>query len=697
MLRIFVFAILFLFTNLAKTQTYELFLDDFNNNEKAWVEQSTVDASSKVENGVYYMAHNRANTSWRFWQPVKLSTTKDYYIETSIRQISGENNLGYGLLWASSFWDNSFNFLISSNGYYSIYIYKNGQYLQLIDWTPAKSIKPSGKFNVLRIWRKNDNLHFLINGSEVLKLKHPGFMGINHGFVLQSNIEIQADYFSIFQQPEAINLIDNAVNGYQRENMGTDINTSSSEIAPVISPDGKTLYFGSTNPNGNAGAFGTYDVWYTELNADGTWTKAQRMPAPINNDGDNLVISVSPDGNTLLLEGLYNAQGGNISDDGISLSHRTKFGWSVPQKVSIKNYYNKNEYESFCPSADGKTLIMSLQRDDTYGYKDLYVSFRNADGSYTEPKNMGKVLNTFGNEGTPFLAPDGKTLFFYSDAHNGFGSADIFMSKRLDDTWLKWSEPKNLGPEINTKNWDTYYSIAAQGNYAFLVSSENSIGNEDIFVIKVPESIKSDPVVLISGKVLDANTKQPIEAEIRYENLANGKEMGIARSNPRTGEYKIILPYGYNYGYRAEAKDYVADNENIDIRKAGNYTEIIKNMYLKPIAVGETFTLNNVFFVQNSSSLLETSHPELNRLVDFLKSNPTIEILLEGHTETGGKPENLLKLSEERVEAVKQYLISKGISAQRLTGKGYGGTKPVVTSGTDQTANRRVEFKIVKK
>jgi len=697
MLRIFLFAIVTSLSVLSEAQTYELFREDFNNNYAAWTEMNTADATSKVANGVYAMSHTRNNTSWRFWQTVRLSEDKDFYIEASMKQVSGPDNFGYGLIWASNYWDNSFNFLISSNGDFSLYVYRKEQYFQLVDWTKISGVKEIGKYNVLRVWRKKDQLHFLVNGKEVFKMKCPPFMGMNHGFVLQSNIEVAADYFSIFQQPEAINLIDNAVNGYKRENMGDGINTAVSEIAPVISPDGKTLYFGTTNPNSNSGPLGTYDVWFSELIADGTWSKAQRMPSPINNDGDNLVISVSPDGNTLLLEGLYNAQGGTISDEGISISHRTKSGWSVPQKITIKNYYNRNEYESFCPSADGKVLILSVERDETIGNKDLYVSFRNNDGSFTEPKNMGNVLNTFGNEGTPFLAPDGKTLFFYSDTHNGFGSADIFMSKRLDETWLKWSEPKNLGPEMNTKNWDTYYSISAQSSYAFLVSSENSIGNEDIFMIKIPESIKSDPVVLISGKVLDANTKQPIEAEIRYENLANGKEMGIARTNPRTGEYKIILPYGINYGFRAESKGYVADNENIDLKKTGNYNEIIKNMYLKPIAVGETFALNNLFFIQNSSTLIETSHPELNRLVEFLKSNPSIEILLEGHTETGGKPENLIKLSEERVEVVRLYLIGKGIAATRITGKGYGGTKPIVASGTDQSANRRVEFKIMKK
>jgi outer membrane protein OmpA-like peptidoglycan-associated protein len=342
---------------------------------------------------------------------------------------------------------------------------------------------------------------------------------------------------------------------------------------------------------------------------------------------------------------------------------------------------------------------MSVKRKDVIGDKDMYVSFIKPDGTYTAPKNMGNVINTFMGEGTPFIAPDGKTMYMYSEGFPGFGSADIYVTKRLDETWLNWSTPKNIGEPANTADWDTYYTVSAKGDFAYLVSTADAIGGSDIFMIQLADEAKPDPVVLLSGKVLNAKTNLPIAANIDYEDLATGKKLGVARSNPATGEYTIVLPYGKNYGVRAYAENYISVNENFDFTQIKEYQELTKNLYLSPIEVGQLVKLNNVFFVQGKAILTNESYPELDRLVDLMKNNPKMEIRLEGHTESGGNRNEklLVQLSQERVQSVKEYMKEHGIAGERITGIGYGGSKPLVTGEVDQTQNRRVEFVITKK
>ncbi len=673
-----------------------LFRDDFDNNKNSWRTLNDKEAAAKINGGYYHLAHKRSSVSWRFWRAINIDTRKDFVIEARMKQTRGVDNYGYGIVWGASGWANSFNFTISSNGMFTVGGYDNKKYLTIKKWTSSSKINKMGLHNNLSIHKRGIMLHFYINGSQVYSMIFRKFHGVNTGFILGRDMNVSVDYVVIKQDKAKIDIVKNSGTGADKKNMGIEINSPYSEIAPIISPDGKTLYVARQNHPSNYGSKKLYDIWYSTKNEDGTWTKLKNIGKPLNNDGDNLVISITPDGNTLLLEGLYNSSGGYISDDGISISHKTFRGWSIPKQVRIRNYYNRDEYESFCPSADRKVLIMSVHRDDTHGLKDLYVSFRQSDGTYSKPKNMGARINTQYNDGTPFLAADNKTLYFYSYGHPGYGSADIFVSKRLDNSWTNWSKPKNIGPKINSSEWDTYYSVSAKGDYAYLVSSKNSYGNEDVFHIKLKEEEKPDPVVLIYGKVLDKKTGKPIGANISYENLMTKKEAGIASSNPRTGEYKIVLPYGYQYGFRAIAKKYLSVNENINLIKFKKYIEIKQNLYLAPLEVGTVIKLKNVFFIQASSVLIKTSYPELDRLFDIMKRNPTLIIELGGHTETGGRQENLIRLSNDRVNAVKRYLVNKGIDSERIIGKGYGGTKPLVVSG-NQSINRRVEFKILKK
>jgi outer membrane protein OmpA-like peptidoglycan-associated protein len=503
-------------------------------------------------------------------------------------------------------------------------------------------------------------------------------------FLTVSFLSIFSIQFSAFSQ------------SIKKENLGNGVNTKYSEHWPVISPDGRTLYFLREGDPNNLAESG--DIWSSNLQNDGTWLLARHIGKPLNTIDGGSVCSVSPDGNTLLLLGFYN-QSGRINYDGFSLSHKTKDGWSFPLGVVIKNFYNDNNHWSGYLSNDGKKLFMGIQRTDSYGECDLYVSFLQSNNVWTEPMNLGPVINTKEMEEDAFLAADNVTLYFESKGHGGFGGFDVFMSKRLDDTWKNWSTPINLGNTINTIEDDQEYYITAKGDYAYFASSDNSFGELDIFRIKLPEKVKPKPVVLIYGKVLNVKTNEPIEAEIKYENLSSGVEAGIANSNPNDGSYKIILPYGKNYGYSAKANGYYSISENINLEKLSEYKEIEKNLYLAPIEVGEVVRLNNVFFDFNKYKLKPESYSELDRVVKFLTDYPTIEIELSGHTDNIGTYEYNQKLSENRVNAVAEYIFSKGVQRNRIIVIGYGETQPADTNESEEgrQKNRRVEFKILKK
>jgi OmpA-OmpF porin, OOP family len=502
-----------------------------------------------------------------------------------------------------------------------------------------------------------------------------------------------------------INVAENVHVG-PRENLGPNVNSIYDEVLPVISPDGKTLYVDRKNHPQNYRKAGARldsnnidNIWYSTQDASGNWMPLQNIGPMLNNGFGTFVASVTPDGNTLLLGGRYEPKGNEGTGAfGLWLTHRIAEGWSYPQKVQVDDYYTDAAYVEFCLSNDGRTIILSLDRKDSYGGKDLYVSFLQPDGTWSAPKNLGPDVNSAADEATPFLASDGKTLYFASDGFAGYGSMDMFISRRLDSTWQHWSEPENLGPQLNTPGWDAYYTIPASGEYAYFVSTENSFGMGDIFRVKLPEELRPRPVVLVSGNVLDAKTGKPVMAEIKYENLETGKEIGSARTSPGTGAYKITLPAGANYGYRAEAPGYAPVSQNLDLTNANAYQELQRDLTLIPLETGETVRLNNIFFETAKADLRPESFTELDRVVTMLNQNPNMEILIGGHTDNVGSPASNVQLSAARASAVDVYLVSKGISNTRLRTKGYGESKPVATNDTEagRQQNRRVEFTIVK-
>lgn len=491
----------------------------------------------------------------------------------------------------------------------------------------------------------------------------------------------------------------------QLENLGGNINSPYDELAPVISPDGQTIYF--IRGDSASGKSKVYKIWFSERKDD-TWSMAKEMPSPFNlKPGVNTVYSVTPDGNMLLVLGSQTDNG--FTGGGLSFIQRVKEGWGAPQKVEIKGYDEMQRGDSgmdFDPTAsqkqhiatgflanDGKTLLLSFYQGEEFG-NDLFVSFL-SNGVWSRPKDLGDKINTESSEITPFLASDGVTLYFSSDRG---GNADIYVTKRLDRTWRIWSTPVKLAPPVNSDAWEAYYSIDAKGEYAYMVSYKDTVGKGDIVRVKLTKENRPDPVVLVTGTAFDGKSKAPIAATIQYEILPGGESAGIARTAPTDGKYKIVLPYGKLYSFRAEAPGYIPVSQNLDLVKVSEYKEVVQDLSLIPIEIGQTIRLNSIFFDYNKKGLREESYPELQRVVDILKDNEKMEIEVSGHTDDKGDAKYNMTLSEDRANAVKQFLIAHGVHSSRLTAKGYGKTKPSAPNTTEagRQQNRRVEFTILK-
>ena len=484
-----------------------------------------------------------------------------------------------------------------------------------------------------------------------------------------------------------------------KENLGKGVNSKTGEVAPVITPDGKTLYFTRLGHDLNKGKNKAQDVWFSKVQTDGTWGESENINEPINTAENNAVTTISADGKSIYVLNIYMPDG--TLRQGLSVSKRNKLGWELPKEVKISDYYNKEKVVEFSLAPNGKVLVMSCERMDSFGSRDLYVSFLTNE-LWSKPLNMGVNINTAEDEGSPFIAADSKTLYLSTAGFPGYGKNDIFLTKRLDSTWTNWSEPENIGDLINTSKWDGYFTIPASGEHAYFSSDELSIGKEDIFRIKLFPSIRPDPVAIISGTVINAFDKKTISAEVVMELLNDSTvtDKIVAEFDPETGEYKMVVPLKKAYSLNASKKGFISISENLDLSKDRRFREIKKNISLIPIKEGQTMVLNNLFFNQSKFDILFSSHPELNRIIKLMQEYPTMQVIIEGHTD--GSDENMIlnvKLSQERANEVKKYLVEKGqIDTKRIQTKGWGQSKPIASNATEETRkkNRRVEFTILK-
>lgn len=477
-------------------------------------------------------------------------------------------------------------------------------------------------------------------------------------------------------------------------NLGNTVNTISDDMMPQINPSGNRMYFTSERKGGfdNFEEENDYgqDLYYTEYSASG-WGKPQLLPAPINTNGNDGTSTFSADGQQMV----YVKCGEENSVGGCDLFTSTLNGssWTIPKNLG--NVLNSEDWDSQPSlSADGNTLYFVTSREGTYdGSMDIYVTKKDKYGLWGPPQNLGGVINTPFGEKSPYIAPDGKTLYFSSEGHAGYGEYDIFVSVLEDG---KWSTPINLGAPLNSAGRDTYFTISASGEEAFFASDRDG-DNLDIYSVKIPEALRPKPSVIVKGVVTNAKNNAKIDAWILVEDLTTGELIATTKSNSVSGEYLVVLPSGKNYSVSANKEGFFFYSNSFNVPNESKYEEFVKNINLKPIEKGARVVLNNIFFETGKADLTQESYIELGKAIDLMKANKKMVVEVGGHTDNVGADESNMKLSHNRAKSVRDYLVKAGISSDRLQAKGYGETQPVASNDTEEgrKANRRTEFVIL--
>jgi len=527
----------------------------------------------------------------------------------------------------------------------------------------------------------------------------------------------------------SIDLLSNVSNNLDVEKLDNNVNSEYQEARPVVAPDGKTLYFSRRNhPENMGGTEDPEDIWYSNFDLETQeWMTAKNIGPPLNNSGTNFISSVTPDGNamTVILGNRY--QKNENMKPGVSISTKSSEGWSKPEELNIINAFIENNDGDYFIAQNRKTLLLAVERFDAFGGKDIYVSFQMGDDNWTEPLNLGNDINTANIESAPFLAADNETLYFSSKGFSGFGGSDIYMSRRLDDTWQSWTKPENLGNSLNSVEDDIFFNIPPSGKYAYFTKA-NTEYDADIYRIKLPIFFQPAPVITMNGKIYNSETLKPIKARISYEILPEKTEVGYTVSDSLTGQYEIVLPVGSKIKYIVDMEGYNLLVDSIDLMNLNNYQEINRNLYIDPdqltkalsalalkskinteklvkkdnekfaeiedaIEINEGILSVRVQFDFDSYKIKKDSYQDLDRIINLLKSTP-VDIIIAGHTcDIGVESYNKI-LSESRAKAVYKYLINQGVDREKMVTTGYGEERPIESNSTlaGKQKNRRVEF-----
>lgn len=482
------------------------------------------------------------------------------------------------------------------------------------------------------------------------------------------------------------------------ENLGPNVNSRFAEICPIVSPDGKILYFSRTD-NSNLAA--PQFAYFSYIDEKGSFSKAVEFPRLVKDAMVYNLYSISADNKRALFV-IYSKE-----YQGLYFLYRDKNTWSKPSPLRIKNLFKYSSVPFFNASLslNGKILFLNFGRqEDDHIMFEIYVSFLQSDSTWTEPISIGKPVNSdfvdntihYGGSFVPFLSPDETTLYFSSFRQDSYGECDIYMSRRLDTTFLKWSEPINLGEGINSTGWDAYFSISAKGDYAYFVSDKNSYGQEDIMRIKITDALKPNPVVLVYGRVCEEKTLQLINATIEYQQLDNANSLKKLNFTTADSIYKIFLNPGYQYYFTVTAHRHLTKSIILDLKDITYYKEHELDFFLPKIDTQQVYILENIFFDFDKANLKPESFLELDKVVKLLIENPELKIEIRGHTDSIGTKEYNLQLSLARAEAVANYLTRQGIDKSRIEVFGFGEEQSIAPNDTEENRqkNRRVEFKL---
>jgi len=480
--------------------------------------------------------------------------------------------------------------------------------------------------------------------------------------------------------------IKNAVT-YTPVNLGNGVNTIDSEYFPALTADGESLIF-TRQINGNE------DFWTAKFNGN-VWSAATPLSTNINtpkfNEGAQ---TISPDGKYLFFTGCNRPDGLGRCD--IYVSHREGKDWGEPYNVGKP--VNSEYWESQpAISPDGKTLYFISNRPGGLGGYDIWKSTISDDAKWGPAINLGPEINTPFDENTPFLHADGKTLYFSSDGWPAFGNKDIFYS-RMDEAG-KFQKPVNIGYPINSFDDESGLIVSADGNSGMFSSNlKDGFGKQDIYSFGIPETAKPKKISYVKGIVKDKDTRKTIESNVQVIDLKSNKTVFDDYTDPETGQFLAVMPIGSDYLFNVNAEGYLFYSENFALKQEDINKPYQIEVYIEKIKQGGNVTLRNIFFDTDKYNLLPQSIRELDLLIDFLNQNETVNIEIQGHTDSMGDAKLNQKLSLNRANAVYEYLLKNGIGGSRLTFKGFGASTPVANNNTEagRKTNRRTSFVITK-
>lgn len=471
-------------------------------------------------------------------------------------------------------------------------------------------------------------------------------------------------------------------------NLGDSINTVNLEYFPALTIDGKKLFF--------TRRIGNNEDLYESTNENGVWRKAIPLPGNINtpnfNEGAEII---SQDGKWLLFTGC-NFPGGFGSCD-LYISYLTRTGWSRPENLG-RNV--NSEYWESTPSLspDKRDLYFSSNMPGGYGGKDIWVCHRDYNGNWSEPENLGPDINTAGDESTPFIHADNQTLYFNSTGHPGYSDEpDIFVSHKLPGG--KWSTPQNLGYPVNTIDDEGSLFIAADGHTAFYSSDRaDSKGGLDIYTFQLPQDVRPLQTLWVKGNVFDKKTNEGLPSAVILTDLKTGDTVSRIQTD-EDGEFLVTLPVGKDYAFTVKRKGYLFFSANYDVSKTLPDETFTARIGLQPIEINASVILKNIFFDTRKTDLKPESVSDLNNVISLMNENPTMKVEIIGYTDSIGTVADNLKLSQGRAMSVVNFLISKGISRDRLKYTGKGKADPIADNSTEEgrALNRRTELKVIGK
>jgi len=482
-----------------------------------------------------------------------------------------------------------------------------------------------------------------------------------------------------------------------RERLGDHINTPGTETKPIISYDNSVLYLTRQyHPENTGGKDDIQDIYYSLRDSKTIWSKPVNIGSPLNNEFPNGISSLSIGGDTALVINVFTEKD---YEKGASVSFKSGDSWSVPKGIDIHKFKNNSDFIDYFVTADGKRMFLAIDSKGSYGDQDIYISEKIDDFNWTEPVNIGEGVNTYDAEFSPFLSSDGKTLFFSSYGHEGFGDADIFYSQRLDDTWTNWSPAQNIGDRFNTAGFEAYFTIPARGDYAYFVSdTESNSGSRDIFRAVIPLELNPTPGVIVSGITRNDLSNEAITATVDITTDAPAVDDKTFITDNQEHKYsRSIFEFPNKFRLLAEQKNYMSTSQYLKVEYSDK-REIKADLYLVPIELGNTLISHDVVFEAGGTTLTALGIEELGRMVQYLVDYPIkFEILC--HVQKTGA--NDQQLSEERLAVIHQFFIDKGIDPKRVIAKaGMGSSVPFNNTKNllvydPSKADERVSFTII--